>query len=150
MSIRQAGASGVSVMITIGNLKQARGAAPVPARGQAPGPYEWVSKGPRPLAGPPTRKLARRGQSPGLAFPGRVAVLDRLSIRARLVLLSITLVAMTIGTNVYLGRALNRAAEAAQQSDLLVNVTGTTEEVRHAFSDLRYWMTDLAVSLLTL
>jgi hypothetical protein len=29
-------------------------------------PNSWVSKGPRPLAGPPTRKLARRGQSPGL------------------------------------------------------------------------------------
>src|SRR5271165_4476237 len=73
------------------------------------------------------------------------AALDRVSIRARLVLLS-----MTLGTNVYLGRALNRAAEAALQSDRLVGQIGATEEVRHAFADLRYWMTDLAVSLLTL
>src|ERR1700723_820983 len=33
------------------------------------GTNDWVSRGPRPLAGPPTRKLARRGQSPGLALP---------------------------------------------------------------------------------
>ena len=76
--------------------------------------------------------------------------LDRLSFRLRLVLLSITLVAITVGTTVYLGRALNRAAEAALQSDRLIDQIGATEEVQHAFADLRYWMTDLAVSLLTL
>ncbi len=75
-----------------------------------------------------------------------LASLNRLSFRARLVLLSITLVAMTIGTNVYLGRALNRAAEAALQSDRLIGQIGATEAVQHAFADLRYWMTDLAVS----
>jgi signal transduction histidine kinase/DNA-binding response OmpR family regulator/HAMP domain-containing protein len=77
-------------------------------------------------------------------------VLHRLSIRSRLVILSITLVAMMIGTNLYLTRALNRAADAALQSDRLVTLIGATREVHDAFSDLRYWMTDLAVSLLTM
>jgi signal transduction histidine kinase/DNA-binding response OmpR family regulator/HAMP domain-containing protein len=77
-------------------------------------------------------------------------LLQRLSIRTRLVLLSVVLVAVTIGTNLYLSRALNRAADAALQSDRLVTQIGATREVHDAFSDLRYWMTDLAVSLLTM
>jgi nitrate/nitrite-specific signal transduction histidine kinase len=81
---------------------------------------------------------------------GSFLSLERLSIRARLVLLSITLVAITIGTNVYLGRVLNRAADAALRSDRLVAEIAAAEDVQHAFADLRYWMTDLAVSLLTL
>jgi signal transduction histidine kinase/DNA-binding response OmpR family regulator len=77
-------------------------------------------------------------------------LLHRLSIRTRLVLLSVMLVAVTVGTNLYLSRALNRAADAALQSDRLVTLIGATREVHDAFSDLRYWMTDLAVSLLTM
>src|SRR3954471_23933143 len=77
-------------------------------------------------------------------------MLDRLSIRLRLVLLSITLVGITIGTNLYLTRALDRAAEAALVSDRIVSEIAAANEVRNAFADLRYWMTDLAVSLLTL
>ncbi len=41
-------------------------------------------------------------------------------------------------------------AEAARQSDALVSAIDDTDAVRNAFADLRYWMTDLAVSLLTL
>src|SRR4051794_1556373 len=77
-------------------------------------------------------------------------MLDRLSIRLRLVLLSITLVGVTVGTNLYLTRALDRAAEAALVSDRIVSEIAAANEVRNAFADLRYWMTDLAVSLLTL
>ena len=77
-------------------------------------------------------------------------MLSRLSIRARLVLLSIMLVAMTVGTSLYLSRALNRASDAALQSDRLVGQIAAADAVRGAFADLRYWQTDLAVSLLTL
>src|SRR5438128_734828 len=77
-------------------------------------------------------------------------MLQRLSIRLRLVLLSITLVSMMVGTNVYLGRALDRASDAALRSDRLVTLIDSVNQVRTAFADLRYWMTDLAVSLLTL
>src|SRR4051794_11168521 len=77
-------------------------------------------------------------------------MLQRLSIRLRLVLLSITLVSMMVGTNVYLGRALDRASDAALRSDRLVTLIEAVNQVRTAFADLRYWTTDLAVSLLTL
>ncbi len=77
-------------------------------------------------------------------------MLHRLSIRLRLVLLSVTLVGMTVATNLYLGRALGLAAQAALDSDRLVTQIGDANAVRGAFADLRYWMTDLAVSLLTL
>ena len=77
-------------------------------------------------------------------------MLRRLSIRLRLVLLSITLVSMMLGTNLYLGRALDRASETALRADRLVSQIDAANQVRVAFADLRYWMTDLAVSLLTL
>src|SRR5271166_766194 len=73
-----------------------------------------------------------------------------LSIRARLVALSITLVALTVGTNLFLSGALRATSDAAMQSDRLIRVIGATNDVRSAFADLRYWMTDLAVSLLML
>jgi signal transduction histidine kinase/DNA-binding response OmpR family regulator len=71
-----------------------------------------------------------------------------LSIRARLVALSITLVALTVGTNLFLSNALRETSLAALQSDRLIRVIGATNDVRAAFDDLRYWMTDLDVSLL--
>jgi signal transduction histidine kinase/CheY-like chemotaxis protein/HAMP domain-containing protein len=77
-------------------------------------------------------------------------VLTRLSIRMRLVLLSITLLLVTIGTNLYLTRTLERASEAALEADRLVGLIETANQVRSAFEELRYWQADLAVSLLTL
>jgi signal transduction histidine kinase/DNA-binding response OmpR family regulator len=73
-----------------------------------------------------------------------------LSIRARLVALSITLVAMTVGTNLFLSSALRDTSRAALQADRLIGVIGAANDVRAAFDDLRYWMTDLEVSMLTL
>jgi signal transduction histidine kinase/DNA-binding response OmpR family regulator/HAMP domain-containing protein len=75
---------------------------------------------------------------------------SRLSIRLRLVLLSITLVGLSVATNLYLSRALDRATDAAMQSERLITVIDSANQVREAFNDLRYWMTDLAVSQLTL
>ena len=74
----------------------------------------------------------------------------RAYIRMRLVLLSVTLMGMTVGTNFYLSHTLESAAQAALQSDELVGVIGATNAVRAAYADLRYWLTDLAVSLLSL
>ncbi len=73
-----------------------------------------------------------------------------LSIRARLVALSITLVGLTVGTNLILTNALRNTSLAAMQSDRLIRVIGAADDVRAAFADLRYWMTDLAVSQLML
>ncbi len=73
-----------------------------------------------------------------------------LSIRARLVALSVTLVALTVGTNLFLSNALRETSLAALRSDRLISVIGAANDVRAAFDDLRYWMTDLDVSLLML
>ncbi|HEX3347578.1 MAG TPA: hypothetical protein VHS58_05700, partial [Acetobacteraceae bacterium] len=76
-------------------------------------------------------------------------MLDRISIRARLIGLAVILLGITIGTDLYLTRALDSASAAAVQSDRLVQEIKHASAVRVAFDDLRYWMTDLAVSLLT-
>ena len=77
-------------------------------------------------------------------------MLSRLSIRTRLVLLSITLLLVTVGTNLYLTRTLERASNSAVESDRLVRLVESAQEVRTAIEELRYWQADLAVSLLTL
>jgi hypothetical protein len=76
-------------------------------------------------------------------------VLSRFSIRFRLILLSVVLMLGIVGTNLYLTRALGRASAAATESDRVDALIGTVDTVRNAFSDLRYWLTDLSVSLLT-
>ncbi len=77
-------------------------------------------------------------------------MLSRVSIRTRLVLLSIILLMVTIGTNLYLTRILERASQAALESDRLIRLIESGNEVRTAIEELRYWQADLAVSLLTL
>ncbi|MEA2730373.1 MAG: hypothetical protein QOF70_4848, partial [Acetobacteraceae bacterium] len=71
------------------------------------------------------------------------------SIRTRLVALSVVLLVVMAGTNLYLTRALDRSSAAAVQSDRLLALIGTVDDVRASFADLRYWLTDLSVSLLT-
>ena len=65
--------------------------------------------------------------------------LPPLSIRNRLVGLSVILLMVTAGTNLYLTRALEKASTAAIQSDRLVALMGTSDDVRASFADLRYW-----------
>ena len=77
-------------------------------------------------------------------------VLDRLSIAARLQVLSITLILVIAGSNLYLVRTLQQAADKAQYADRIVNQIETVHSVRAAFDSLRYWRADLAVSLLVL
>ena len=83
-----------------------------------------------------------------LAF-NQTRIFDRLSIRVRLILLAVILLAGIVGTNLYLIGALNRASAAAVQSDRVITDIETANEVRNAFAAMRYWTTDLAVSLLT-
>jgi signal transduction histidine kinase/HAMP domain-containing protein len=77
-------------------------------------------------------------------------VLDRLSIAARLQLLSVSLILVIAGSNLYLTRALQQAADKALYADRTVNQIETVQSVRAAFDSLRYWRADLAVSLLML
>ena len=59
------------------------------------------------------------------------------------------LVAIMLGISVYLTRGLDRAAATSTQSAQLITMINTSHAVRIAFADMRYWLTDFAVSRLT-
>jgi signal transduction histidine kinase/DNA-binding response OmpR family regulator/HAMP domain-containing protein len=77
-------------------------------------------------------------------------LLGRVSIASRLVGLAVVLVGLMLGTNLYLMRALDRAAAAAVASERLTGLVNASHAVGTSFGNLRYWLTDLAVSQLTL
>ncbi|HTI79435.1 MAG TPA: response regulator [Acetobacteraceae bacterium] len=74
----------------------------------------------------------------------------RLSIGARLLILSVTLILLIAGSNYYLSATLRGASREALSADRIVREIETANAVRTAFSDLRYWRTDQALSLLML
>ncbi len=74
----------------------------------------------------------------------------RLSIGARLLILSVTLILLIAGSNYYLSETLRGASREALSADRIVREIETANAVRTAFSDLRYWRTDQALSLLML
>jgi signal transduction histidine kinase/CheY-like chemotaxis protein len=74
----------------------------------------------------------------------------RLNIRTRIILLSSALLLVILGTNIYLTRKLaNNSATVAEVADL-IGVIESANGARVAFGEFRYWLTDLAVSMLTL
>ena len=75
-------------------------------------------------------------------------MLRRLSISARLLVLSVTLLVIIVGSNLYFTAALRDAAIKAADADRVVRQIQVADSVRTAFSDLRYWRTDVALSLL--
>jgi signal transduction histidine kinase/CheY-like chemotaxis protein/HAMP domain-containing protein len=76
-------------------------------------------------------------------------VIFRLTIRARLIILSGALLCMLIATNLYLTTKLaNNTAAVAKETELS-GIIDSANNVRIAFGEMRYWLTDLAVSLLT-
>jgi signal transduction histidine kinase/DNA-binding response OmpR family regulator/HAMP domain-containing protein len=76
--------------------------------------------------------------------------MSRLTITARLVLLSAALLIILIATNFYLNRELNDGADALVAEARYVETLRTASDVEKSFGDLKYWLTDLAVSLLNL
>jgi signal transduction histidine kinase/DNA-binding response OmpR family regulator len=74
----------------------------------------------------------------------------RLSISARLVLLSAALLLILIGTNSYLNQQLKSGADALEAEARYVEILRTASAAEKSFGDLKYWLTDLAVSLLNL
>ena len=73
----------------------------------------------------------------------------RLTIRARLIILSGVLLCMLVATNLYLTSKLaNNSAAVAKETELS-GVIDSANSARIAFGEMRYWLTDLAVSLLT-
>jgi adenylate cyclase len=77
-------------------------------------------------------------------------LLARISVKARLVLLSAVLLAILFGVSALLSRSLNNSAEALADEARYVEVLRTASAAQKAFGDVKYWLTDLAVSLLNL
>ena len=75
--------------------------------------------------------------------------MSRLTIRAKFILLSGILLCMLIATNLYLTRTLSKNSTAVTKETELSTVIETANGARIAFGEMRYWLTDLAVSLLT-
>ena len=86
----------------------------------------------------------------GAALLKRVGLLRRVSIAARLIWLSLILVGALLASNFYLTRALHYAAATAVASERLTALINDSHAVGAGFAGLRYWLTDLAVSQLTL
>jgi len=76
--------------------------------------------------------------------------MSRLSIPVRLVLLSAALLGILVATNIYLNRELGDSADALAAEARYVETLRTASAAEKAFGDLKYWLTDLAVSLLNL
>ena len=65
-----------------------------------------------------------------------------------LVLLAAVLLCVLIGTNLYLGRELGRNADVLLEQGEAIDLVKTADNANVAFGDLKYWLADLAVSLL--
>jgi signal transduction histidine kinase/DNA-binding response OmpR family regulator/HAMP domain-containing protein len=75
--------------------------------------------------------------------------MSHLSIRARLIILSSALLCMLIATNLFLTRKLENNSSAVATETELSEIIESATGARIAFGQMRYWLTDLAVSLLT-
>ena len=76
--------------------------------------------------------------------------MSRLSIPARLMLLSAALLIILIATSIYLNRGIKEGADALVAEARYVEILRTASAAEKSFGDLKYWLTDLAVSLLNL
>jgi len=76
--------------------------------------------------------------------------LSGLPIRYRLILLSAALIAALVGTNMYMNQQLRLGAEALVAEAQYVEDLRNASDAEKAFGDLKYWLTDAAVSLLNL
>jgi len=77
-------------------------------------------------------------------------ILSRVTIRTRLILLSSALLVILVATNLYLTRKLSTNSAGMVETAELLKTIEQANNAQLAFGEVRYWMTDLAVSLLTL
>src|SRR4051794_17358315 len=97
-----------------------------------------------------TNGPAANAPDSGSAARASTGILGRMTIRARLILLSSALLIILVATNLYLTRKLStNSAGMVEAADLLKTIE-QANSAQLAFGEVRYWMTDLAVSLLTL
>ena len=80
----------------------------------------------------------------------RTGLLGRMTIRGRLILLSSALLIILVATNLYLTRKLASNSAGMVEAAELLKTIEQANNAQIAFGEVRYWMTDLAVSLLTL
>ena len=84
------------------------------------------------------------------APPASTGILGRVTIRTRLILLSSALLLILVATNLYLTRKLSTNAAGMVETAELLKTIEQANNAQLAFGEVRYWMMDLAVSLLTL
>ncbi|HUN51062.1 MAG TPA: response regulator [Candidatus Sulfotelmatobacter sp.] len=75
-------------------------------------------------------------------------LLPALSIRVRLLILSVFFLLTLIATTAYLNLELTADGEALAEEARLVSIIKSANAANRDFGDLKYWLTDLAVSLL--
>jgi signal transduction histidine kinase/DNA-binding response OmpR family regulator/HAMP domain-containing protein len=75
-------------------------------------------------------------------------MLARLTIKTKLLLLSSILIAVLVGTTFYLTNKLIANTRAVARTAELAQLINVANDVRSTFGEHRYWVTDLAVSLL--
>jgi signal transduction histidine kinase/DNA-binding response OmpR family regulator/HAMP domain-containing protein len=75
--------------------------------------------------------------------------ISHLSIRTRLIVLSGLLLCLLIATNLFLTKKLENQSTAVATETELSEIIESATGARVAFGEMRYWLTDLAVSLLT-
>jgi signal transduction histidine kinase len=76
-------------------------------------------------------------------------MMPHLSIRARLIFLSVTLLAILAISLVLLSSKLARDSEALAEEARLVSIVRNANAASKHFGDLRYWLTDFAETLLS-
>jgi signal transduction histidine kinase/DNA-binding response OmpR family regulator/HAMP domain-containing protein len=74
--------------------------------------------------------------------------MQNLSILTRLTLLGLVLLCAMIASNLYLNRALSNGAATLKTEAELIELLTDANSANRAFGNLKYWITDLAVSLL--
>jgi signal transduction histidine kinase/HAMP domain-containing protein len=72
----------------------------------------------------------------------------RLTIGTRLILLSGALLLFLLASNFYLNRKLAENADGMDRAATLLTLIGEANGAEISFGEMRYWLTDLAVSLL--
>ena len=75
-------------------------------------------------------------------------MLANLSIKTRLLLLSSGLIAMILASTYFLTSKLSQSSQAVTRNAELAELIDIAQGVRNTFGEYRYWLTDLAVSLL--
>src|SRR5215468_5469742 len=75
--------------------------------------------------------------------------MSQFSIRARLIFLAVLLLAILVAVAALLTSELARDSQALSEEARLVSIVRNANNASKHFGDLKYWLTDLAATLLT-